>query len=75
MHACVSPCMHMIVLQVVDGTVHGWEECVEAGTTHLLRTCLARNAKEQAVQVRVNMGCMQQVHVHEGQHGMRATGA
>ncbi|GLI70845.1 hypothetical protein VaNZ11_015856, partial [Volvox africanus] len=42
--ACISP-------QVIDGSEIGWEEITEAAMTHLLRTCLAKSAKEQAVQV------------------------
>lgn len=30
---------------------HGWEEMTEAGMTQLLRSCLARSAKESAAQV------------------------
>ncbi|GFR41608.1 hypothetical protein Agub_g2332 [Astrephomene gubernaculifera] len=37
--------------EVIDGSEVGWEETTEAAMTHLLRTCLAKNAKEQAVQV------------------------
>ncbi|GIM12857.1 hypothetical protein Vretimale_16089, partial [Volvox reticuliferus] len=37
--------------QIIDGSEIGWEETTEAAMTHLLRTCLAKSAKEQAVQV------------------------
>ncbi len=35
-------------IQVTDGTEVGWEECTEAAMTNLLRTALAKNAKEAA---------------------------
>lgn len=44
MRGCLSP-------QVIDTPEIGWEEMTEAALTHLLRTCLAKSAKEQAVQV------------------------
>eukprot|EP01012_Entosiphon_sulcatum_P026014 TRINITY_DN3140_c0_g1_i1.p1 TRINITY_DN3140_c0_g1~~TRINITY_DN3140_c0_g1_i1.p1 ORF type:complete len:869 (-),score=169.44 TRINITY_DN3140_c0_g1_i1:72-2678(-) len=34
--------------QVVDSQTQGWEECTDASMTHLLRTCLAKNIKEQS---------------------------
>ncbi|KAG2452068.1 hypothetical protein HYH02_003104 [Chlamydomonas schloesseri] len=46
--AVMSGC---IPAEVIDGSEVGWEETTEAAMTHLLRTCLAKNAKEQAVQV------------------------
>ncbi|GLC42379.1 Protein PTHB1 [Pleodorina starrii] len=44
LRACISP-------EIIDGSEIGWEETTEAAMTHLLRTCLAKSAKEQAVQV------------------------
>ncbi|EFJ41408.1 Bardet-Biedl syndrome 9 [Volvox carteri f. nagariensis] len=44
LRGCISP-------EVLDGSEVGWEETTEAAMTHLLRTCLAKSAKEQAVQV------------------------
>ncbi|KAG2488148.1 hypothetical protein HYH03_013291 [Edaphochlamys debaryana] len=40
-----------IPAEIHDGSDVGWEETTEAAMTHLLRTSLAKNAKEQAVQV------------------------
>jgi len=37
--------------EVLDGSEVGWEEHVEASMTHLLRTALAKSAKEAAVSV------------------------
>lgn len=33
---------------VVDTVDQGWEECINAAMTHLLRTSLAKNARESA---------------------------
>eukprot|EP01006_Ploeotia_vitrea_P029213 TRINITY_DN61798_c0_g1_i1.p1 TRINITY_DN61798_c0_g1~~TRINITY_DN61798_c0_g1_i1.p1 ORF type:complete len:865 (-),score=120.59 TRINITY_DN61798_c0_g1_i1:1500-4094(-) len=33
---------------VVDSQTQGWEECTDAAMTHLLRTCLAKNARESS---------------------------
>eukprot|EP01027_Heterolobosea_sp_BB2_P000323 GEZU01000468.1.p1 GENE.GEZU01000468.1~~GEZU01000468.1.p1 ORF type:complete len:115 (+),score=40.86 GEZU01000468.1:195-539(+) len=33
---------------VLDSAEQGWEECTDASMTHLLRTSLAKNAKESA---------------------------
>ncbi|XP_069777145.1 protein PTHB1 isoform X10 [Narcine bancroftii] len=35
---------------LLDGTYRqGWEECVDAAVVHLLRTCLSRSSKDQAL--------------------------
>ncbi|KXZ41737.1 BBS9 protein [Gonium pectorale] len=44
LRGCISP-------EVIDGSEVGWEETTEAACTHLLRTCLAKSAKEQAVPI------------------------
>jgi PTHB1 C-terminus len=36
------------VAQMIDNGEIGWEECTEAAMTNLLRTVLAKNAKEAA---------------------------
>ena len=47
--------MQKIILQMTDPvysdlfTPQGWEEMVDAAITHLLRTCLAKSAKDQTV--------------------------
>ncbi|GAX83403.1 hypothetical protein CEUSTIGMA_g10828.t1 [Chlamydomonas eustigma] len=37
--------------EVVDGPEIGWEECVEAGMMHLLRSSLAKSSKETSVSI------------------------
>jgi len=37
---------HYLSPVVVDSPTQGWEECVDAAMTHLLRTSLAKNARE-----------------------------
>lgn len=37
---------HYLSPVVVDSQTQGWEECTDAAMTHLLRTCLAKNARE-----------------------------
>eukprot|EP01007_Sphenomonas_quadrangularis_P000881 NODE_173_length_1924_cov_98.348800_g130_i0.p2 GENE.NODE_173_length_1924_cov_98.348800_g130_i0~~NODE_173_length_1924_cov_98.348800_g130_i0.p2 ORF type:complete len:512 (-),score=206.18 NODE_173_length_1924_cov_98.348800_g130_i0:356-1891(-) len=39
---------HYLSPVVVDSTSQGWEECTDAAMTHLLRTCLAKSAKESS---------------------------